>query len=64
MPVFGAYEPRTSLDSTEDIWARVIIDILQNKGLQMSETAYLEKVAQFKKENVLKKWEDVVDLSS
>lgn len=64
MPVFGAYEPRTSLDSTEDIWAGVIIDILQNKGLQMSETAYLEKVAQFKKENVLKKWEDVVDLSS
>ena len=61
MPVFEKYEPGSPLSESERIWATVVTNLLRGNCPKMDTEAYHEKVDQFNKENILKKWEKAIE---
>ena len=61
MPVLDEYTPDSSLSNKERLWVDVIIDLMKNKRPAFDDIAYRKKVEQFNKENILRKWEKILE---
>ncbi|MBL0182088.1 MAG: glycosyltransferase [Chitinophagaceae bacterium] len=62
MPVLNESSPGSLLSADEKNWVEVIKEVLENKGPFPSDTAFRKKREQFDKENVVKKWEKILDM--
>jgi len=61
MPVLDEYTSDSSLTSKEKLWVDVIINLMKSKRPAVDEVAYRNKVEQFNQENILKKWEKILE---
>ena len=62
MPVLNESSPGSLLSADEKSWVEVIKEVLENKEPFPSDTAFRKKREQFNKENVVKKWEKILDM--
>lgn len=62
MPILNGSGPDSLLSADEKNWVGVIKEVLENKGSFPDDIAFREKIEQFNKANVVKKWKKVLDM--
>jgi len=61
MPVLDEYNTDQPMTASEKLWINVIINLIKNKRPALDDVAYREKIEQFNKDNILRKWETILE---